>query len=266
MIKKIKLFVNNNEQSLRNSIVIRDKFLSAGFKVTDNDEYNLGVAVGGDGSFLRMIKQNNFDSKIYYVGINSGHLGFLQEVTMEDLDKFIMELKYDRYKVEEVGIQQTTVNMGDKDLLFKSLNEIIVRDIMCKCVDLNIKINGDLLEVFKGDGIMISTTCGSTAHNLGYGGSIVFSTLPTLQITPMAPINSKSYSSIVNSIVLPEGNIISISPVSDKKTYDIVVDGEDNICENVNSIHTEIGKDKIKCLRFSHYNFAQKLNDKLLSN
>lgn len=266
MIKNIKLFVNNNEQSLRNSFVIRDKFSKAGFKVTDNDEYNLGIAVGGDGSFLRMIKQNNFDSKIYYVGINSGHLGFMQEVTMDDLDKFIMELKYNKYKIEEVGIQHTTIDMNDKKIYFNSLNEIIIRDVMYKCVDLNIKINDDLLEVFKGDGIMIATTCGSTAHNLGYGGSIVFSTLPTLQITPMAPINSKSYRSLVNSVILPEGYNITITPATEKNNYDIVVDGENNICEGVNSIHTEIGKDKIKCLRFSHYNFAQKLNDKLLSD
>ena len=64
---------------------------------------------------------------------------------------------------------------------------------------------------------MVSTTCGSTAHNLSYGGSIIFNTLPTLQITSMAPINSKAYRSLINSVIVPEGYEIIITPFQFRK-------------------------------------------------
>ena len=92
MIKNIKLFINNNDKSIKLGKLIRDKFTENGFIITDKN-FDLGIAVGGDGSFLRMIKNNNFNSNIYYVGINSGTLGFLQEVKLNEIDKFICELK-----------------------------------------------------------------------------------------------------------------------------------------------------------------------------
>ena len=109
MIKNIKLFVNKNDRSLNTAKLIKDKLTSNGFVINDK-EYELGIAVGGDGSFLRMVKQNNFNSDIYYVGINVGHLGFLQEVKLEEIDKFIEELQLEKYKIEEIGIQETVIN------------------------------------------------------------------------------------------------------------------------------------------------------------
>ena len=150
-IKRIRLFVNNNEESLKNSIIIANKFNINGFTITDTDAFDLAIAVGGDGSFLRMVKENKFNSEINYVGINSGHLGFLQEVTMDDLDKFIEELILSKYKVDDVSIQKTKIITGNREEELLSLNEIIIRDILGKVVDLNISINNDLLEVYKGD-------------------------------------------------------------------------------------------------------------------
>ena len=102
MIKNVKLFVNKNDESIKTANIIRDKLFTNGFVINDQN-YELAIAVGGDGSFLRMIKNNNFNSDIYYVGINSGTLGFLQEVKLIEIDKFIMELKNNQYKVEQIG-------------------------------------------------------------------------------------------------------------------------------------------------------------------
>ena len=109
MIKNIKLFVNNNDESIKTAKLIKDKLSQNGFVISE-DNYELAIAVGGDGSFLRMVKSNNFNSDIYYIGINSGTLGFMQEVKLDEIDKFIMELKNNLYKVEEIGIQETIVN------------------------------------------------------------------------------------------------------------------------------------------------------------
>ena len=212
-----------------------------------------------------MIKQNNFNSDVYYIGINSGHLGFMQEVKIEEIDKFIQELKNRDYKVEEIGIQETIVN-ADKTYKFYSLNEIVVRDKDLRVVKLDISIDNDLLERFMGDGILIATSFGSTAHNLSYGGSIIYPTFSSLQITSMGPVNSKVYKSLINSVIIPDKKEILLTPEENHKDLIVTIDGENNYYDDVNSITTKIDDKKIKCLRFSHYNFPEKINEKLLTN
>ena len=265
MIKNIKLFVNNNEESILTARLIKDKLLGNNFAVVD-ENYDLGIAVGGDGSFLRMVKQNNFNSDIYYIGINSGTLGFMQEVKIDEIDKFIFELKNEIYKVDEVCIQETIVNCDNNSSRFYSLNEIVIRDKNLKVVKLDINIDNDLLESFMGDGILVATSSGSTAHNLSYGGSIVYPTFTSLQITPMGPINSKSYKSLINSVIIPDKKEIVLIPKIGYRNLIVTVDGENNVYNNVDSISTKIDDKKIKCLRLSHYNFPEKINEKLLSD
>lgn len=265
MIKRIKLFVNDNESSKNAAIIVANALKEKGFIIDDNN-FDLGVAIGGDGSFLRMIKNTNFNSDKYYVGINSGTLGFLQEIKVDNINLFVNELVQGKYKVEEIGIEETTIYHNETCSKFYSLNEIIVRDKNLKVVRLNIKIDGDLLEKYIGDGILIATSSGSTAHNLSYGGSIVYNTFTSLQITPMAPINSKVYKSLVNSVIVPNKLLISLIPENTINNLIVTIDGENNFYDNITNIETKIDDKKIKCLRLSHYNFPEKINEKLLSD
>jgi NAD+ kinase len=264
MIKNIKLFVNKNDKSIRLASLVKENFLENGFSVS-NENFDLGISIGGDGSFLRMIKDSCFNSEPYYIGINAGTLGFLQEVKGNEIGKLIHELKNDMYKVDEIGIQQTCINHDNVTSRFYSLNEIIVRDENLKKALFDLYIENDLLERFTGDGLLIATSLGSTAHNLSYGGSIVYNNFQTLQITPIAPINSKSYKTLSNSVIIPDKKEILIVPTFGKSLM-VTIDGENNIYKNVSSISTMVENKKIKCLRLSHYNFPQKINEKLLSN
>ena len=265
MIKRIKLFVNDNERSKNAAIIVGNVLKKKGF-ILDDINFDLGIAIGGDGSFLRMIKNSNFNSDKYYIGINSGTLGFLQEIKINDINNFVRELAQGKYKVEEIGIQETTIYYNNSSSKFYSLNEIIVRDKDLKVVKLNIKIDGDLLEKYIGDGILIATSTGSTAQNLSYGGSIVFNPFTSLQITPMAPINSKTYKSLVNSVIVPNKLLINLIPENIKNNLVLTIDGENNYYENVTNIETKIDDKKIKCLRLSHYNFPEKINEKILTD
>lgn len=262
MIKNIKLFINNNKESLALGEIVRKSFINEGFNIQE-DNFDLGIAIGGDGSFLRMVKATSYDSNPYYVGINSGTLGFLQEVKKDEVDKLIDEIKEKKYKVDEIGIQETEICHENGNSKFYSLNEIVIRDEDLKLLIAGISIDNDLLEVFNGDGILISTSQGSTAHNLSYGGSIVPGVFSTLQITPMGPINSKAYQTLSNSVIIPSNMKIIIKPKN--QGVMVTVDGNNLIYCNVSNINTIIKDKKIKCLRFSHYNFPQKINEKLLS-
>ena len=264
MIKNIKLFVNNNDQSIKLARLVKENFISSGFNVTD-DSFDLGIAIGGDGAFLRMVKHSNFDNSVYYVGINAGTLGFLQEVNATEIDKLIYVLQNEIYKVDELTVQETDIYHGKKVSRIHSLNEIIVRDEELKTTKLDVLIDDSLLEHFVGDGLMISTSIGSTGHNLSYGGSIVYSGLPTLQMTPLAPINSRVFHTLTKSVIVPEKKEIVLTPVDYTKNLMFTADGESVTYQNVDNVTTAIKDRKIKCLRLRNYNFSQKVNDKLLS-
>ena len=75
-INKIRIFANENEESYKIKLKLQGVLEKYKFEVVEED-YDLAIAIGGDGSFLRMVNGTNFNSDIYYVGINTGTLGFL---------------------------------------------------------------------------------------------------------------------------------------------------------------------------------------------
>ena len=260
-IKNIKLFPNNNEQSENIERELVKKIEENGFNLV-KDNYDLAIAVGGDGSFLRMVRDNIFNSDIYYVGVNAGTLGFLQDITVEEFNDFLEGIKSKSIKEESLGIQETYIHTNTGTIKLNSLNEIAIRDKDLKVARLSIKIDDEELEYFVGDGILVSTSIGSTAYNMSFGGSIVYNTLHTLQITPIAPLNSKSYRDLINSVIIPENKKIEIVPENEDLL--LSVDGENYLIDNVRSIETVVDKKRIKCLRPKDYSFSKKINSKFL--
>ncbi len=262
-IKRIKIFANKNDKSLSLKDEVANKLIENDFEIVDNN-FDLGIAIGGDGSFLRMIKDNNFDSDTYYIGINAGTLGFAQEVEINDIEEFINDLKEDQFLVEEIGIQESTIyNENNKMDEFYSLNEIVVREKTLNTLKLDVYIDNYLLENFAGDGILVATSFGTTAYNLSFGGSIIYNTFHALELTTIAPLNNKTYKTIYNSIVLPQNKNITLLPTKTDNLI-VTVDGVNKVYDNVIKIET-IMKDKtIKCLRNKDCNFIKKINEKFI--
>ena len=262
-MKSVKLFVNDNEESRNVSKIVREKLEIANFQMVE-DNYDLAIAIGGDGSFLRMIKNTNFNENCLYIGINAGTLGFAQEVNIEEIDQFILDLKDKNYKVENIGIQEIEIKTPDTVSKQLSLNEMVIRDLDLNTVNLKVLVEGMLLEDFVGDGLLLATSFGSTAYNLSFGGSIVYNTFHTLQLTPIAPLNNKSYRNLLNSVIRPDNEEITIKPFNRTKDLLITIDGDNNFYKNVEYVTSTISDRKIQILRMKEYNFIKKINDKFL--
>lgn len=262
MIKSFKLFCNDNKKSIDTKEIVRQKLINNNF-VENEENYDLAIAIGGDGSFLRMVKDSQFDKNVLYVGINAGTLGFAQEVSIDEIDEFIDELKNDNYKVIKIGVQENMITTKEDYHKFYSLNEIVVREKELNTLVLDVKIEDVLLEEYTGDGLLIATSFGSTAYNLSFGGSIVYNTFHTLQITPIAPLNNKSYRTLLNSVVLPENKKISLYPKRSKDLL-VTIDGENRYYYNVICVETVVNKKRINCIRRNDYDFSKKINDKFL--
>ena len=262
-MKTVRLFVNDNETSKNVSKIVKEKLESANFQIVE-DNYDLAIAIGGDGSFLRMIKNTNFNENCLYIGINAGTLGFAQEVNIEEIDQFILDLKDKNYKVENIGIQEIEIKTPDTISKQLSLNEMIVRDMELNTANLKVLVEDVLLEDFVGDGLLLATSFGSTAYNLSFGGSIVYNTFHTLQLTPIAPLNNKSYRNLLNSIILPDNKEVVIKPCNRTKNLLITVDGDNNFYKNVDYVSSKVSGREIQILRMKDYNFIKKINDKFL--
>ena len=125
-IKRIKLYTNNKTNNLEEVKIIKNKLLNNGFEIVDNN-YDLIIALGGDGTFLRMINDNKFNSNIYYVGINLGTLGFSQDINTDNIDKFIYELKSNKLNIENIFIGESYIYTENKEYKLNYINEIVIR-------------------------------------------------------------------------------------------------------------------------------------------
>lgn len=211
-----------------------------------------------------MVKENNFNDKIYYIGINSGTLGFLQEINIEECSDFVKRLNSNNFKEENISIQETKVITDDHIYNFNSLNEIVIRKNNFNTLKIPVYVDNELLEDFTGDGILVSTSTGSTAYNMSFGGSIIYNTLNTLSITPIAPLNNKAYKTLVNSVIIPSNKVISLHPNKNNDDLFLMIDGVNYKFENVIKLETKIDKKIIKCIRMNDFHFIKVVKDKIL--
>ena len=262
-INKIKLFVKDNQLSKKIAIYLKNALIDNHFQIVE-DNYDLAIAIGGDGTFLRMISESNFDSKPIYVGLNCGNLGFLQDINLNEIDNFINSLNNEDYYCDNLSyIKVEIVNNGVKEELF-CLNEFIVRNINSKTLLIPIYIDNAYLENFYGDGIMVSTSTGSTAYNLSVGGPLVCNKLDVLTLTPIAPINNQVYNTFRNSFIVPGKCNISLKN-KDKTDLLFIIDGKEKVYKT-SEVSVSLCEQKIKCMRMKNYDYFKLISKKIFNN
>ena len=264
-INKIKIYFNNNEQSIKVAKNLEEELKQYDFKIV-NKNPDLCISVGGDGSFLRMVKDNNFNSEVKYIGINAGTLGFLQEINLKDTKDFVQRLNDDKYKIESINIQETVIKTKKEEHVFNSLNEIVVREKEFNTLKVPIYVDDEYLERLTGDGVLISTSTGSTAYNMSFGGAIVYNTLNTLSITPIAPLNNKVFNTLRNTVIIPGDKKVTIKTTDEYNDLFVSIDGENKVYDDIQSIETYISDKKINCLRMKEFHFIKVVNNKILNN
>lgn len=159
------------------------------------DDIDCVIVIGGDGSLIEVARAlQRHDIPI--LGINMGTLGYLTEVEISDIDEAVNKIISGEYHLETRMMLEGTFDNGKKDI---SLNDIIVsRKGALRVIHFDLFVNGELLNSYKADGVIISTPTGSTAYNLSAGGPIVEPTASMIVITPICS-HALNTSSIVIS-------------------------------------------------------------------
>ena len=262
MIKQIKLYIkkNNNAKEVANKV--KEALVNNNFVVTDTNE-DLAISIGGDGTFLKMIHENDFNNNIYYVGINAGSLGYLTDVESNNYFNLIDKLSTKDYQEKELTYLVTKITTKKGINEYYSVNDILIKNANQMVLRSNIFINNQKLQYFCGDGLIISTSNGSTGYNLSYGGPIVDDNLKVLVLTPIAPINNSIFKSIHNNIIASNNKKIIIN-FDDYIDLCIINDGKVITIDKVKKIECQLSKKTLKTITINKNNFARKINSKMI--
>jgi NAD+ kinase len=148
---------------------------------------DLALVLGGDGSILRAARQMAY-RQIPVLGVNLGKLGFLADLTPEDVLCCFGQVLQGEYRVTKHLMFEGEVGVGTEKKKFIGLNEIVVQTgPPFRPIDLELSVDDEAVSHFSGDGLIVSTPIGSTAHSLAAGGPILGQELNAFAITPICP-------------------------------------------------------------------------------
>ena len=227
------------------------------------DDIDAVIVIGGDGSLIEAARAlQKHDTPI--LGINMGTLGYLTEVEISDIEDAVEKIISDNYQLETRMMLEGTFDNGDKDIC---LNDIIVsRKGALRVIHFDLYVNGELLNSYKADGVIISTPTGSTAYNLSAGGPIVEPTASMIVITPIC-----SHALNTSSIVLSADDeiVIRVGEGRNGTTEEVLVafDGADTVTLFTGDTVTIRKSDAAtKIMKLSKVSFLEILRRKMKGN
>ena len=223
-----------------------------------SDEIEFIISLGGDGTLLDTVTLVR-DRHISIMGINFGRLGFLASIGRDEVKSAVKAIAKRSYIIDK----RTMIHL-DADLpLFGNipygLNEFSVhkRD-MDPMIKIHTYLNGEFLNTYWADGLIVATPTGSTGYSLSCGGPIVFPESGSFVITPVAPHNLN-----VRSLIVPDDNIISFEVESRSENIICALDSRRELAGR--NVQLAVRKESfpVSLVRLSENNFLQTLHNKL---
>lgn len=196
IINKQDILSENLAESLKSHL---NEFMSY-----DEKNPELVITVGGDGTVLHSVHQYRHQlDTVAFVGIHTGTLGFLTDYQKEEYLDLIADIKMGDYHIYNRHLLDVMTN---KDT-YIALNELRLENNIRSQV-LDVYINDEFLETFRGNGLCVSTASGSTAYNKSLGGAVVCSGAGIMQLSEIAGIHHNAYRSLGSSLILDKNDTI----------------------------------------------------------
>ena len=218
------------------------------------------ITIGGDGTLLRSITYIR-DLGIPIIGINTGRLGFLATLNQELLNIELKKILKGEFDVKERSLLEVSVDNNDdfSDFNF-ALNEVSVgRKNTTSMIEIKTMLDGEYLNTYWADGLIVSTPTGSTGYSLSCGGPIMTPSSQTFSITPIAPHNLNA-----RPLVISDEIKIELSVEGREKSHLLSLDSQIISLKNNVKIKIKKANYKIKLASINNNSFYKTLRNKLL--
>jgi len=186
------------------------------------DGADLIVVLGGDGTLLSVARQIR-GASVPILGVNLGGLGFLTEISLDELPEMLPRVLAGDYEVSTRAMLDVTVKR-DNDAIFalSLLNDaVMAKDALARIIDIETYVDDEYLTTFRGDGLIVSTPTGSTGYSLAAGGPILYPSLEHVVLTPICPHTLTN-----RPIILPREVTIRARLLSPDERVILTLDGQ----------------------------------------
>lgn len=228
--------------------------------ITD-DSFNAAIAlsIGGDGTFLRTAQRVG-NKEIPILGINTGHLGYLADVKVDEINHKLQNLLEGKYNVEPRTMIAVTSPDAPLEIWQYALNEVaILKEDTSSMIEMEATIDKSRLATYLADGLIISTPTGSTGYNLSVGGPIVAPSAPVWVISPVA-----AHSLTMRPLIVSDDSVISVTTRSRTETYRISLDGRSQILPVGTTVEIRRAPFVTRVIQRLDHQFTDTLRSKLL--
>ncbi len=243
-------------RELRDEMNLREQYAPFGTEI--DEPIDFALSIGGDGTFLYTASQVG-DRNIPILGINYGHLGFLADVHAQDVDSICNQLLNNQYSIEQRSLLQVTPSVAGAVQIPFALNEVaVMKQELSSMITIEATLNGQFLNTYKADGLVISTPTGSTAYNLSVGGPLMMPQTKSLIMSPIA-----THSLNVRPLVFPCDWEVDLTIKSRSHNYLISVDGRSLTLSESVSLHIAKAPYTIKVVHIDGHSFIHSLKEKM---
>jgi NAD+ kinase len=216
------------------------------------------MSFGGDGTMLDTVTFVG-NSNIPIIGINLGRLGFLAAISEDEVDHALSSLVQGSYTIEKRSLLHLDANIPLFGTAPFGLNEFTIhRKDSSSMIKIHTYLNGEFLNTYWADGLIVATPTGSTGYSLSCGGPVVFPQASNFVITPVAPHNLN-----LRSIVVPDDGIISFEVEGRSDTFLCTLDSRSETITSETQLAIRKENFSISLVRPHEHNFLKTIRQKL---
>ncbi len=180
------------------------------------------IVLGGDGTLLSAVR-DMAGRDVPILGVNLGGLGFLTEITLEELYPVLAQIIEGKMELERrMKLKAQVIRSDELVGEYSVLNDVVItKSVLARIINVKSSINGAYITTYRGDGVIISTPTGSTAYSLAAGGPIVYPTLDAILITPICP-----HALTNRPLLVPDGVKVELKLESEESDVRLTLDGQ----------------------------------------
>ena len=220
------------------------------------DKKSLLIAIGGDGTILGCSRYFGYKG-IPILGINLGNLGFLTDISPDQIASSLLEVIKGHYQADSRSFLECKIEGNGNELI--ALNEVVFHSgAVAKLIEYNLYVDDKFVFRQRADGLIIATPTGSTAYSLSGGGTIIHPSVNIFNILPMFP-----HSLSANPFIVPDDSKLTIEPLINDNNAKIVLDGQNSLVHKKGLIHVSKAKNKLTLIHPGEHDFYEACRNKL---